>query len=77
VLVKVEELIARDGRRCNRRRGSMPVDAYARELLREGAAVDVDRVRRTLAALTRSDRRQHRDAAGRVLRRLESSVGRV
>ena len=29
-------------RRCNRRRGSRPVDAYVRELLREGAEVNLE-----------------------------------
>jgi 5-methylcytosine-specific restriction endonuclease McrA len=59
-------------RSCNRRRGSKPVDAYVRELLREGAEVDVARLRSALAALSRSERRAHRDAAARQLRRLAS-----
>ena len=59
-------------RPCNRRRGSRPADAYVRELLREGAAVDVAAVRRSLAALAGSPRRAHRHAATRVLRRLGS-----
>ena len=59
-------------RRCNRRRGSRPADAYVRELLREGAEVDVAAVRRSLARLARSQRRVHREAATRVLRRLGS-----
>ena len=57
-------------RACNRRRGSRPVDAYVRELLREGTEVDVERLRRSLAGLARSDRRAHREAAERLLRRL-------
>jgi hypothetical protein len=60
-------------RRCNRRRGSRPVDAYARELLREGAAVDVEALRRSLERLARSSHRAHRDAAVRQLRRLDSN----
>jgi hypothetical protein len=59
-------------RSCNRRRGSRPVDAYVRDLLREGAAVDVEAVRRAVARLAGSERRAHRDAAARVLRRLAS-----
>jgi 5-methylcytosine-specific restriction endonuclease McrA len=59
-------------RGCNRRRGSRPVDAYVRDLLREGAEVDVEALRRSLARLARSDRRQHREAADRQLRRLAS-----
>jgi 5-methylcytosine-specific restriction endonuclease McrA len=61
-------------RSCNRRRGSRPVDAYARDLLREGAAVDVPALRETLTRLARSHRRAHRDEAARQLRRL-GSVG--
>ena len=57
-------------RPCNRRRGSRPVDAYVRELLREGAAVDVTALRATLDRLTRSERRAHREAAEPQLRRL-------
>lgn len=57
-------------RRCNKRRGAKPVDAYVRELQREGAQVDVDALHRTLAGLTRSPRRAHRDAAAKQLRRL-------
>jgi 5-methylcytosine-specific restriction endonuclease McrA len=59
-------------RSCNRRRGSRPVDAYVRELLREGADVDVDALRRSLVRLAGSPRRQHREAAQRQLRRLDS-----
>src|SRR5215510_9549764 len=54
-------------RACNRRRGSRPVDAYVRDLLREGADVDVAALRRTLGRLARSDRRAHREAAARQL----------
>ena len=61
-------------RSCNKRRGSRPADAYVRDLLREGAAVDVDAVRRSLDALARSTRRAHRDAATRVLRRLPTAA---
>jgi 5-methylcytosine-specific restriction endonuclease McrA len=57
-------------RSCNRRRGSRPVDAYVRDLLREGAEVNLSAVRRSLTRLTRSDRRAHREAAERQLRRL-------
>lgn len=59
-------------RRCNKRRGSKPVDAYVRELLREGAAVDVGAVRGSLERLAHSARRQHRDPAERQLARLAS-----
>src|SRR3954452_15030709 len=55
---------------CNKRRGSRPVDAYVRELLREGADVDVSTVRAALERLARSSRRTHREAAVRLLRRL-------
>ena len=59
-------------RTCNRRRGSRPVDAYVRDLLREGARVDLVAVRRSLQRLAASSRRTHREAAARQLRRLES-----
>ena len=59
-------------RSCNRRRGSRPVDAYARDLLREGAEVDVVALRRSLSRLVRSERRAHRLAAAGQLRRLEA-----
>jgi hypothetical protein len=59
-------------RACNRRRGSRPVDAYVRDLLRDGAGVDTDAIRRSLERLSQSERRAHRDAAQRLLRRLES-----
>jgi 5-methylcytosine-specific restriction endonuclease McrA len=59
-------------RTCNRRRGSKPVDAYVRDLLREGARVDLAAVRRSLQRLAASSRRAHREAAARQLRRLES-----
>lgn len=61
-------------RSCNRRRGSRPVDAYVRDLLREGANVNVTALRDTLSRLARSERRAHRDAATRQLRRLQSVV---
>jgi len=57
-------------RPCNRRRGSRPVDAYVRELLGEGAAVDLPALRAALERLSRSERRSHRDEAARQLRRL-------
>jgi len=57
-------------RACNRRRGSRPVDAYVRELLREGAAVDLPALRESLSRLCRSERRAHREAAAGQLRRL-------
>ena len=57
-------------RPCNKRRGSKPVDAYVRELLREGADVDVGALRAALERLSRSQRRSHRDEAARQLRRL-------
>jgi 5-methylcytosine-specific restriction endonuclease McrA len=59
-------------RSCNRRRGSRPVDAYVRDLLREGADVDVDALRRALGALSRSERRAHREVAARQLRGLDA-----
>jgi 5-methylcytosine-specific restriction endonuclease McrA len=59
-------------RRCNRRRGSKPVDAYVRDLLREGADVDLRRLRTCLTRLAGSQRRRHREAAARQLRRLET-----
>ena len=61
-------------RSCNTRRGSRPVDAYVRELLRDGVDVDLVAVRDALARLSRSGRRAHRDGAARMLRRL-ASVG--
>ena len=59
-------------RSCNKRRGSRPVDAYVRELLREGADVDVVALRRSLSRLSASERRAHREAAARLLRRLDA-----
>jgi 5-methylcytosine-specific restriction endonuclease McrA len=59
-------------RACNRRRGSKPIDAYVRDLLREGAEVDLAALRESLGRLMRSERRAHRDAAARQLRRLEA-----
>jgi 5-methylcytosine-specific restriction endonuclease McrA len=59
-------------RSCNRRRGSRPADAYVRDLLREGADVDLAALRSSLRRLSRSTRRAHREAAARQLRRLES-----
>jgi 5-methylcytosine-specific restriction endonuclease McrA len=63
-------------RPCNRRRGSRPVDAYVRDLLREGADVDLVALRRALARLSGSERRAHREAAARQLRRLEAVCSR-
>jgi hypothetical protein len=60
-------------RACNRRRGSRPVDAYVRDLMREGADVDVAAVRCALDRLSRSPRRAHRQAAARQLQRLASA----
>ena len=57
-------------RPCNRRRGSRPVDAYVRELLAEGTAVDLGALRAALERLARSERRRHRGEAARQLRRL-------
>ena len=57
-------------RACNKRRGSKPVDAYVRELQREGADVDLARLRTALGRLARSSRRAHREAAQSLLRRL-------
>lgn len=57
-------------RACNRRRGSRPVDAYVRELEAAGGTPDVGKLRQTLAGLTGSERRRHRDEAARQLRRL-------
>ena len=59
-------------RRCNRRRGSRPVDAYVRELLREGADVNLPALRASLGRLARSTRRVHRDIGSRQLRRLQA-----
>ena len=59
-------------RPCNRRRGSRPVDAYVRDLLREGAEVDLAALRDSLARLSISRHRAHREAAVRQLRRLDS-----
>jgi 5-methylcytosine-specific restriction endonuclease McrA len=61
-------------RPCNRRRGSRPVDAYVRDLLREGADVNVVALREALARLSRSSRRTHRESAARMLQRLESAA---
>ena len=57
-------------RRCNKRRGSRPVDAYVRDLLREGADVDLEGLRKALTRLSHSSRRTHREAALSALRRL-------
>jgi 5-methylcytosine-specific restriction endonuclease McrA len=59
-------------RSCNKRRGSRPVDAYVRDLLREGAQVNLEAIRGSLGRLSRSQRRVHREAAARQLRRLDS-----
>lgn len=57
-------------RGCNKRRGSRPVDAYVRELLRAGTSVDVGTLTRALERLAASTRRAHREPAARVLSRL-------
>jgi hypothetical protein len=57
-------------RRCNRRRGSRPVDPCVQDLLREGAYVDLAALRSALGRLSRSDRRVHREVATRQLPRL-------
>jgi 5-methylcytosine-specific restriction endonuclease McrA len=57
-------------RTCNKRRGSRPVDAYVRELLDHGAAVNLPVLRDALGRLARSDRRLHRETGARQLRRL-------
>lgn len=59
-------------RACNRRRGARPVDAYVRELLREGAAVELETLRRALERLARSERRAHCEAGARQLARLSA-----
>jgi 5-methylcytosine-specific restriction endonuclease McrA len=59
-------------RSCNKRRGSRPVDAYVRELLREGVEVNVGALRQALMRLSQSRRRTHRHGAARMLRRLAS-----
>jgi 5-methylcytosine-specific restriction endonuclease McrA len=59
-------------RRCNRRRGSRPVDAYVRDLLRENASPDLATLRRALTRLVGSPHRADREAAERQLRRLQS-----
>jgi 5-methylcytosine-specific restriction endonuclease McrA len=59
-------------RSCNKRRGSKPVDAYVRELLRAGAAVRVDTLDAALGRLAGSGRRAHREPGLRQRRRLAS-----
>ena len=59
-------------RACNKRRGSKPVDAYVRELRREGADVNLAALREALDRLARSTRRTHRQAALEMLRRLDA-----
>ena len=61
-------------RRCNRRRGSKPVDAYVRQLLRAGEDVNFAALQRALERLAGSPRRAHREAAERQLRRLLSAA---
>jgi len=43
-----------------------------RELLRDGVDVDLDTLREALGRLSRSERKPHREAAARQLRRLDS-----
>lgn len=57
-------------RSCNRRRGSKPVDAYVRELLREGADVRVGTLEAALERLATSGRRAHREPGVRQRLRL-------
>jgi 5-methylcytosine-specific restriction endonuclease McrA len=57
-------------RSCNRRRGSKPVDAYVRELLREGADVRIATLDAALQRLAASGRRQHREPGTRQRLRL-------
>ena len=59
-------------RSCNKRRGSRPVDAYVRELRREGADVALATLRQALDRLSHSSRRTHRESAASLLRRLDS-----
>jgi hypothetical protein len=59
-------------RSCNKRRGSRPVGAYVRELLRDGVTVDFAALHQALTRLSQSRRRAHRDAAVRQLRLLAS-----
>jgi hypothetical protein len=59
-------------RGCNKRRGARPVDAYVRELLRDGIEVDVAGLRRALERLVDADRRVHREVGRRMLERLRS-----
>jgi hypothetical protein len=63
-------------RACNRRRGSRPVDAYVRELLRDGAGVDLGALRRALTRLSRSPRRAHHEVGARQLRRFDDFAAR-
>lgn len=59
-------------RGCNKRRGARPVDAYVRELLRDGVPVDVEGLRTALGRLLDAHRRVHREAGTRMLGRLRS-----
>jgi hypothetical protein len=58
--------------RCNRRRGARPVDAYVRELQRDGVAVQVEALRAAMVRLAASSRRRHREEGERQLGRLTS-----
>ena len=57
-------------RRCNRERGSRPVDVYARERLAEGLRPRFDILRRALERLAESARKDERDYGARQLKRL-------
>lgn len=57
-------------RRCNKRRGSRPVDAYVRQLWLEGRAPRLAALREALDRLSRSPRRAERAYATAQLGRL-------
>src|SRR4051794_35501480 len=59
-------------RSCNRRRGSRPGDADARDLPRQGADVHLAVLRPSLRRLARPEPRAHRAAALRQFRRLDA-----
>ena len=57
-------------RRCNRDRGSRPVDAYVRERLDAALRPRFDMLRAALDRLAESPRREERDYGTRQLKRL-------
>jgi 5-methylcytosine-specific restriction endonuclease McrA len=57
-------------RRCNRSRGSRPVDAYVRDRLEAGLRPRFDLLRAALDRLAASPRREERDYGARQLKRL-------